>query len=200
MSDTSEREPANETRWQPTGGGAEILAKAEREHRDLTTGETAEILGTSIATVRRMVDRGLLVGTRVASFSSLGVDVRGHELHGHRRVSTASVVLAIAEMAERERLTKGAAERHRQARASRLDEQLAHMDERLAQLGAKRRAYRSRANAGQGPAQSRIAGIDERLVDLKARREAIRKTKADLNRLLAAEASQKNSTPDTLDT
>lgn len=57
----------------------------------LTTGEAAEILGCSIATVRRMADDGSLEGERLASWSSRGADSRGYRLQGHRRVTRASV-------------------------------------------------------------------------------------------------------------
>lgn len=66
-------------------------AKKPREKVWLTTGQAAEILGISVTEVRRLVDRGLLDGERVASRTGLARDVRGRELPGYRRVGEASV-------------------------------------------------------------------------------------------------------------
>lgn len=99
MSESDANEPANETRW-------------------LTTGEAAEILGTSIATVRRMADSGVLVSKRLPSWSSRGADRRGYELDGHRRVSEASVEYAKAKRAEQERQARAEQNRLFAARAA----------------------------------------------------------------------------------
>jgi helix-turn-helix protein len=71
------------------------------EEEWLTTGEAAEILGTSVSTVRRLADDGTLVSRRQRMWSQRESDSMGRKLKGHRRVSAGSVARLRAVQAER---------------------------------------------------------------------------------------------------